>query len=67
MWTDALRAENPHYKWHNARRGYVVCRLNDEEWRTSYRTVPFVSRPGAPLQTPSEWLVRRRKPGLEKL
>lgn len=67
MWTDAARAENPHYKWNNARRGYVSCSVNDEEWRTSYRTVPFVSKPDAPLETASEWLVRRGKPGIERI
>ena len=30
-WNDKTRAENPHSKWHNARRGYVVCEFAPSE------------------------------------
>jgi alkaline phosphatase D len=55
--------ENPHLKWHSARRGYMVT---PEEWRTEYREVPFVSRPGAPVTTPTRWRVAHGRAGIER-
>lgn len=66
-WNDRTRAENPHCKWQNSRRGYVVCEFTPDDCRATYRTVPFVSKPGAPIQTASAWRVVRGKPGLERL
>jgi alkaline phosphatase D len=62
----SVRGENPHIKWHNARRGYVVCDVSQREWRADYRTVPFVSRPGAPIETASSWRMERGVPRLER-
>jgi alkaline phosphatase D len=59
--------ENPHVKWHTARRGYMVCDVRPDAWTTAYREVPFVSRPGAPVTTASTWRVEHGKPGLTKV
>jgi alkaline phosphatase D len=59
-------SENPHIKWHNARRGYVRCEVTPESWRTEFKTVPFVSRPGAPIETASRWRLTRGKAGIER-
>ncbi|MGH7529292.1 MAG: alkaline phosphatase D family protein [Gemmatimonadales bacterium] len=67
LWSETTRAENPHLRWHNARRGYVRCDVTADEWRARYRTVPFVSRPGAPIATASEWRVARGRPGVEQV
>jgi len=64
--TDAVAAENPHVRWHNDRRGYVVCDVSPTEWRAEFRTVPFVSRPDAPIETPSKWRVTRGRAGVER-
>jgi alkaline phosphatase D len=37
-----LLSENPHIKFVNTQRGYVVCDVTAERWRTDYKTVPFV-------------------------
>jgi alkaline phosphatase D len=42
--SDAAAAENPHVKWQNNRRGYVVCEVTPDNCRAEYRTVPFVER-----------------------
>lgn len=63
---DAARADNPHIKWHNARRGYVRCRVTRDEWRADYRIVPYVSRPGAPIETATSWRVEHGRPGIEQ-
>lgn len=62
---DRTMGENPHLKWQNNRRGYFTCQVSAEAWETSYRTVPYVSRPGAPVGTASRWRVVRGKPGIE--
>ena len=65
----STRADNPYMKWHNARRGYVRCRVTPEEWRADYRVVPYVTRPGAPITTETSWRVRHgaATPGVEQV
>ena len=62
-----IRAENPHIKWQHNRRGYMKCTLDADAWTTEYRTVTYVSRPDAPLETPSRWRVMRGKSGIERV
>jgi alkaline phosphatase D len=57
-------AENPHIKFCNAQRGYVRCDIAPGELRTHYRTVPFVSRPGAPITTRATISVEAGRPGI---
>jgi alkaline phosphatase D len=63
----AVMSENPHLKWQNNRRGYAVCRVDETAWATDYRTVPYVSKPGAPIETASKWRVEHGRPGIIKL
>ena len=56
----------PNMKYHNARRGYVRCALTPDRWQTDYRTVPYVTRPGAPVETAATYVVENGKPGAEK-
>ena len=63
--TDARLAENPHIRWHNARRGYISCTVTPDAWVAEYRIVPFVSRPDAPVETPKRWRLARGRPGIE--
>ena len=64
--SDAQRGENPHLKWQNNRRGYVMCRVDSDAWHTEYRTVPYVSKPGAPIDTPTKWRVEHGRPGIQQ-
>ena len=66
-WVDERAlAESPHIRWHNARRGYITCTVTPETYRAEYRTVPFVSRPDAPLETASRWRLTRGRAGVER-
>jgi alkaline phosphatase D len=64
--TDALASENPHVKWQNNRRGYVVCDVTPDGWRTRYRTVDYITRPDAPIQTASTWTLVHGRPGVTR-
>jgi len=60
---ESLVSENPFVKHHDRERGYVSCTIAPGEWRTDYRTVPYVSRPGAPLETHASFVVENGRPG----
>ncbi|MBL9203282.1 MAG: alkaline phosphatase D family protein [Opitutaceae bacterium] len=60
----AFRAENPFVKFYNDERGYVSCEVTPQAWRTHYRTVPYVSRRGAPLHTRATFVVETGRPQL---
>jgi alkaline phosphatase D len=64
--TDAMLSDNPHIKWQNSRRGYMTCSVTPEAWTAEYRTVSFVSKPDAPVSTPTKWRVEHGKPGIQK-
>ncbi len=64
--TPQLLSENPFVKYHNTERGYVRCELTPTTWRTDYQTVPYVTKPGAPLTTRASFVVESGHPGLQK-
>lgn len=57
-------AENPHLKFHNAQRGYVSCSVTPESWQADYKVVPYVTRPGAPLELAGRIHVEAGKAGI---
>jgi alkaline phosphatase D len=63
---DALLAENPWVKFHNRERGYVSCDVTPGAWRTDFRTVPYIRRRGAPLQTRASFVVESGRPMLQR-
>lgn len=63
--TADVLAENPHIRFFNGQRGYARCRVTEQEWRTDYRVVPYVSRKGAGISTRASFTVLDGKPGLE--
>ncbi|MEZ5415396.1 MAG: alkaline phosphatase D family protein, partial [Opitutaceae bacterium] len=60
-----VRAENPWVNFFNDERGYVRCEVTPEAWRADYRTVAYVSRPGAPVRTAASFVVNSGRPILE--
>jgi alkaline phosphatase D len=50
---------NPHIAFFNGQRGYLRCTVGRNEWRTDYRVVPYVSKPGAPISTRASFVVDR--------
>ncbi|MDL4774925.1 MULTISPECIES: alkaline phosphatase D family protein [Thermomonosporaceae] len=57
---------NPHVKFYNGRRGYVSCTLTPSELTSEFKTVPYVSRPGAPVTTAARFVTEAGRPGLNR-
>ncbi|MFN0101255.1 MAG: alkaline phosphatase D family protein [Bryobacteraceae bacterium] len=62
---EAVYAENPHLKWHGARRGYVSCTVTPKRTQADYRTMPFVAKPGSPIQTSRSFVMEAGRMGLQ--
>jgi alkaline phosphatase D len=62
----AALKSNPHLLFHNSRRGYLSCELKPQSYQTHYRVVPYVSRPGAPLETKASFTIERGNPAAVK-
>ncbi len=64
--TPTTLAENPHIKFFNNLRGYVRCHVTEDEWRSDYRVLPFVSTRGAAISTRASFVVADGEPGLQQ-
>jgi alkaline phosphatase D len=60
-----MLALNPHLKFFNNRRGYVRVHVTSSRWRADFRTVAYVSKPDAPIETRASWVAAAGKPGAE--
>jgi alkaline phosphatase D len=60
---EVLLAENPCVRFHNQQRGYVRCTITPKLWRSDYRTVADVTKPGAPAETRASFVVEAGQPG----
>jgi alkaline phosphatase D len=63
-WQETL-ADNSCVRFFNQERGYVRCIVTPNEWRSDFRTVPYVSRPDAPITTRASFVVESGRPGAE--
>jgi alkaline phosphatase D len=63
---DTLYAENPFVKYHNSERGYVTCEVTPQQWKTDFKTVPYVTKRGAPLNTRATFIVESGRPQLQR-
>lgn len=63
-WSTYTQA-NPHLKFYNGRRGYVTVALGREAARADFKTVPYVTRQGAPLSTAASFVTQAGDQGLE--
>jgi alkaline phosphatase D len=62
----SMLQENPVVKFNNNERGFVRCEVTPRQWKTDYKTVPYVSRPGAPLNTRASFVVENGRPALQR-
>ncbi|MEY4565602.1 MAG: hypothetical protein RLY14_572, partial [Planctomycetota bacterium] len=64
--TAATLAENPFVKFFNAQRGYVECTVTSKQWQSDFKIVPYVTRPGAPLENRASFVVESGTAGAQK-
>ena len=64
---DRIVAGNPHIAFYNGRRGYVRCVVDRARWQTDFRVLPYVTRPGAPIETRASFTVEQKAPGLAQV
>jgi alkaline phosphatase D len=57
---------NPHLKFHNNQRGYVLTRFTEREFTADFKVLPHVTTPGAPVHTRASFVVADRVPGLHQ-
>jgi len=62
---DALLAENPCVQFQNSERGYVLCTVTPKEWKSEYRVVDDVTKPGGPVATRATFVVESGKAGAQ--
>jgi alkaline phosphatase D len=61
-----LMAENPSVKFYNDERGYVRCTVTPDEWRSDFRTVADVTKPGAPVTTRASFVLEAGQAGAKR-
>jgi alkaline phosphatase D len=59
----AIMRENPNTRFYNNERGYVRCTITPNEWRSEFRTVPDIMKPGVPAITRATYVVEAGVPG----
>ncbi|WP_433871274.1 alkaline phosphatase D family protein [Saccharopolyspora sp. CA-218241] len=62
----AYLRENPHVKLYANQRGYIRTTFTEGEVRADYRVVPYVTKPGAPVETLASFVIEDGKPGLNQ-
>ncbi len=63
--TTSTPAENPHIRFHDDRRGFVRTRFEAGRMTSEFKVVPYVSTPGAPVETRARFVTEDRRPGLQ--
>ncbi len=62
---DTYMGANPHLKFFNGRRGYVTVALGRDAARADFKTVPYVTRQGAPVTTAASFVTEVGDQGLK--
>jgi alkaline phosphatase D len=64
--SDQILKHNPHLEFINDQRGYLLCTIGREEWRTDFLVIDKVSSPDGQMSKRASFLVERGRPALEK-
>ena len=62
----AYLAENPHVRLYNNQRGYISTKITETEMKATYKVLPHVSKPGAPIQDLATLTVEDGTPGIPR-
>jgi alkaline phosphatase D len=61
---EQIRRDNPHVKYHSARRGYVACTATPAAMRAEFKILDRVSVADQPIKTGGSVVVEAGRPGL---
>jgi alkaline phosphatase D len=61
-----LMAENPGVRFLNGERGYVRCTVTPKSWRSDFRTVSQIEKPGALIVTRASFVVEAGEAGAKR-
>lgn len=59
-------SQNPHLRFSLWRRGYIEHYVDQDMWLSDFRTVPYVSKRGAPRETATRLAIENGNPGLQE-
>jgi alkaline phosphatase D len=62
---EGTRADNPHIKYHSARRGYVSFEVTPTRWNARFMVLNRVTQPGYPARVGGTLVVEAGRPGLQ--
>ena len=60
---ERMRGDNPHIKYHSARRGYIACTATPTTMRADFKVLDRVTVPDAPERTGGSLVVEAGRPG----
>jgi alkaline phosphatase D len=60
---EAIKGDNPHIKYHSARRGYIVCTATPARMTAEFKVLERVTVPDAPERTGGTLVVEAGRPG----
>jgi len=60
---NAIKGDNPHIKYHSARRGYIACTLTPATLRADFKILDRVTVPNLPARTGGTIVVEAGHPG----
>lgn len=63
---ERLMTDNPHLRWTNDRRGYLVCDVTRRAWTGHYRVLDAVTQRGLPVRTAANWAIESGRTGLTR-
>ncbi|WP_030166392.1 alkaline phosphatase D family protein [Spirillospora albida] len=57
---------NPHLKFYNNQRGYVMTTIGKDEMKVDFKTLPYVRTPGAEISTKATFVIEDGVPGVNQ-
>src|SRR2546425_1197464 len=60
---DATKGDNPHIKYHSARRGYIACTATPSSMRADFKILDKVTVPDLPIRTGGSLIVQAGRSG----
>ncbi|MEE3137055.1 MAG: alkaline phosphatase D family protein, partial [Gemmatimonadota bacterium] len=63
---ERLLRRNPHLKFYNGQRGYVIANVTPDLWTSEFKVVPVVTEAGGSLETRAKFVIEDGHPGAEE-